>query len=453
MEDNPDLWRFLDKAGIRASLDTLGFESLPVQHLADPYAGLRGKVRFEKFATHYTAPIVDGRLVRPADRYPPALFESLVSGQHLDPRPTPRRTLVPALLARTLAEVHGAVAAAAGDPDRPDLVVAYSTKTNPMPEVITAIRDAGLLIETITADEVAHALRLGVSPDRIVVNGPAKFWPAWPLEAPVDALFADNPAEVSLMLERQRAGAPLSRVFGFRLRPAAVTSRFGLDVSDPAVRRVVIGALQDIDPGVPIGFHFHFSSGFLGTAGWWLLCATFLESVRSLCAEAGRTPDTIDLGGGWVPGDWSSFLAHHLPMLGRHIAQMFPSVTRLVLEPGGALVQEAMVLETRIIQLNRIHGRLEAICDGSGAELWDTGCARQLFLARQAPEVGPPELNVRRLGAGRDVLLGRLCMEDDILADGIALPPDLTVGDLIWVTDAGAYSCSRAYAFGSGAVA
>jgi diaminopimelate decarboxylase len=57
---------------------------------------------------------------------------------------------------------------------------------------------------------------------------------------------------------------------------------------------------------------------------------------------------------------------------------------------------------------------------------------------------------VAALGPGPDVVLGPLCMENDRLTDGVALPPELEVGDLVVICDAGAYDASMTYRFGRG---
>jgi len=47
-------------------------------------------------------------------------------------------------------------------------------------------------------------------------------------------------------------------------------------------------------------------------------------------------------------------------------------------------------------------------------------------------------------------VLGRICMEDDILSAGLELPDTLTIGDRLVICDAGAYERSMSYAFGRG---
>ncbi|HEX9930659.1 MAG TPA: hypothetical protein VGB02_19140 [Pyrinomonadaceae bacterium] len=54
------------------------------------------------------------------------------------------------------------------------------------------------------------------------------------------------------------------------------------------------------------------------------------------------------------------------------------------------------------------------------------------------------------LGRGKAHLLGRLCMEHDIVATNVELPEGVGVGDTLVFCDAGAYDRSMSYVFGRG---
>jgi diaminopimelate decarboxylase len=54
------------------------------------------------------------------------------------------------------------------------------------------------------------------------------------------------------------------------------------------------------------------------------------------------------------------------------------------------------------------------------------------------------------VGRGQHHLLGRLCMEHDIVATHVHLPEHSKPGDLLLFCDAGAYDKSMSYVFGYG---
>ena len=54
------------------------------------------------------------------------------------------------------------------------------------------------------------------------------------------------------------------------------------------------------------------------------------------------------------------------------------------------------------------------------------------------------------LGRGKTHLMGRLCMEHDIVAANVSLPEGTKAGDLLIFCDAGGYDRSMSYVFGRG---
>jgi diaminopimelate decarboxylase len=54
------------------------------------------------------------------------------------------------------------------------------------------------------------------------------------------------------------------------------------------------------------------------------------------------------------------------------------------------------------------------------------------------------------LGRGETQLMGRLCMEHDVVASNVALPAGTEVGDVLIFCDSGGYDRSMSYVFGRG---
>jgi diaminopimelate decarboxylase len=87
----------------------------------------------------------------------------------------------------------------------------------------------------------------------------------------------------------------------------------------------------------------------------------------------------------------------------------------------------------------------EAVVDGSIAELpmYFFYPHRILYQNTQSGDWKP-------LNRGKTKLLGRLCMEHDIVASNVELPENAQVGDILVFCDAGAYDRSMSYVFGRG---
>ncbi|MFM8551133.1 MAG: hypothetical protein ACKOCD_02295, partial [Nitrospiraceae bacterium] len=151
--------------------------------------------------------------------------------------------------------------------------------------------------------------------------------------------------------------------------------------------------------------------------------------------------------GGWHPDDWTDFLSRELPKLAEAARRHVPGIRRIILEPGKALSQPSMCLLTRVLEVRRSRTSAEVVIDGSIAELPDVRSHPHHVVS--LGQAGAPTL----WGSGRDRILGRLCMEFDILSDAVQIPRRLRAGDLIAYKNAGAYDASMAYSFGTGGAA
>ena len=294
--------------------------------------------------------------------------------------------------------------------------------------------------EAITQHEAAHAIDLGFAPRSIVLNGPAKWWPA-ARAGGYAAVFCDSLEEIAVLRRAVCRGAERVGCFGVRLRPATVQSRFGVDLSLPGAFAAVVRELRRLPRSQPIGFHFHQASSAIGVATWRYLASNFVAAARILGEHAGRRPAMLSFGGGWHPDDWDAFLRGELAELARYCGRELPGLERLILEPGKALAQRSMCLLMRVLE---VRGD-EAVVDGSVAELPDLASHPHRFVSRHSRTLAP-------WAAGTGRLLGRLCMEFDVVGHDLRLPRGLKPGELVAVLDAGAYDASMAYVFGRGLV-
>jgi len=292
--------------------------------------------------------------------------------------------------------------------------------------------------EAITQHEAAHAVGLGFAPRSIVLNGPAKWWPE-KRAGGYAAVFCDSLEEVAALRRAVCRGGERVGCFGVRLRPATVQSRFGVDLSVPGAFAALVRELRRLPSSQPIGFHFHQASSAIGVATWRYLARNFIAAARILGEHAGRPPAILSFGGGWHPDDWDAFLRGELGGLVRHCRRELPGLERLILEPGKALAQRSMCLLMRVLEVRRG----EAVVDASVAELPDLASHPHRYVSRRAGALAP-------WAAGSGRLLGRLCMEFDVVGHELRLPRGLRAGELVAVLDAGAYDASMAYVFGRG---
>jgi diaminopimelate decarboxylase len=197
-----------------------------------------------------------------------------------------------------------------------------------------------------------------------------------------------------------------------------------------------------------LGCHFHVQSSVIGTRNWWQAFESMLNEIARLSSESGRAVGCLDIGGGWDPADWDGFL-DRLPLAVRAIRAALPAVCELIIEPGKALAQTTGATVMSVLEVRRdLDGTVhEVVVDGSVAEVPQFYNYPHPVALRVAAE---QTSNWLPLGRGSARILGRLCMEKDIIATHLDIPRDVEAGDLIVVLDTGAYDRSTAYSFGLG---
>jgi diaminopimelate decarboxylase len=347
-------------------------------------------------------------------------------------------TPAPLFLEESTRQRWHALAAAAGATHRVRFPVrlAYSVKTNPDSRLITLAAACGFLAEVISSDEAIHARTLGFNSDQIIYNGPAKSWPGGPLKERSLAVFADSLDELWRLTKQDVRATYL----GPRVRLPGINSRFGIDVDEFANYRELIASMSRLPQEQAIGVHFHHAASDLGWRNWRRAAAAIVTWAAGLQSALTRPIRCLDLGGGWDPSDWSDALSPMLDAVTSLAANELPDLELLLLEPGKALSQPAFAVATEVLELRGGH---EVVVDASIAELPQAPIYPHRALRRSVSGIWKP----LETGTGR--VLGRLCMEGDVLVAGVAVD-DLREGERLAITDAGGYDRSMAYTFGRG---
>jgi diaminopimelate decarboxylase len=326
------------------------------------------------------------------------------------------------------------------------VVNAYSIKTDPDDRLVRLAFEHGFFAEAISIPEVKKALDIGFAADQIILNGPAKWWRAIELEDHTfKCVFCDSLDEFALVVKRIENGELKTETLGIRLRTPGTISRFGVPVDTPKALESIITAVKKIPAGIKTGIHFHMASSNIGVGSWWQLFRSMLGWARTIESLSGRVIETLDIGGGWFPEDIDMSKENNLRTGIPLIAEALPNVGQVICEPGKALAQPSMALATRILEVRELDGHRDVVVDSSIAELPMHFFYPHRILS-QVNGSGP----WTALGRGKARLLGRLCMEHDIVAANIDLPKSARAGDLLVICDAGAYDRSMSYVFGRG---
>jgi diaminopimelate decarboxylase len=328
-----------------------------------------------------------------------------------------------------------------------EVVSGYSIKTNPDERLMKLALDNSFLAEAISLLEVQKALEIGFRPDQVILNGPGKWWPEglMPKER-MHAVFCDSVADLDRAVTAMEAGEMSAANVGIRIRTPNMVSRFGIPLDSPVTFGKLVAAVKRLPTDTAFGVHFHMASANIGVAQWWHLFESILKWCRSIEKLTGRTIEILDMGGGWFPDDWHTEDNSKFARAVEMVKAMLPQVRQIVSEPGKAMAQPSMALAMRILEIQEHEQEyVEAVVDASIAEL-----PMYFFyphrMLRKCGRTGA----LQPLGRGKTHLMGRLCMEHDIVAANVQLPEGTRAGDLLIFCDAGGYDRSMSYVFGCG---
>jgi len=328
----------------------------------------------------------------------------------------------------------------------PRTSIGYSYKTNYTPLLCRLADQEGCYAEVVSKMEYDLALRLGVSAERILFNGPLKA-----PEELEEALLAgalvnlDSATELDVVeaLARRRPDARLR--IGVRCEFSLEeehASRFGI-ASEGDELPSVLARLRAIPRCDVQGLHCHFSA-HRGLESFRARAEKLVELARKHFPEA--PPAVLDVGGGFfgsMPealrrqfgGSVPSF-SDYAEAVASVLVAAFPEAEgpELVLEPGVAVVADAMDFVCRVAALKRLGGRQLAVATGSVQNVKASPHAVTL----------PLRIVRDRAGGGGAVLPGPVaitgytCMESDVLHPGH--PGELRVGDFLVFQHVGAYT-------------
>lgn len=344
----------------------------------------------------------------------------------------------------------------------------YSYKTNPVPGVLKMIHARGVGAEAASPYELWLALELGVPPERIVFDGPAKTPEAVALaiDRGVGLINLNGREEIALVAalsrargKRQRVGirvvAPgrLGGQFGERIETGAALAAFReakacreLDVV--AVHSHANGELatrDDLDAFVmPLLAFADTLRDALGLSieildvGGNLACRTvsrLSSQARRMAVTFGREPaprplaDVLSI---------DTYVARVIGLVEAHYGALGLACPRVFVEPGRAMTGDAQMLLCRVLSV-----RAE---DESGLT-WAV-----LDAGINVAEPVPNEFHQLFAVKARDVstrlyrLTGPSCTFADQLYPAWRLP-ELAAGDALAIMDAGAYFVPYATCF------
>ncbi|WP_189861286.1 diaminopimelate decarboxylase [Streptomyces poonensis] len=338
---------------------------------------------------------------------------------------------------------------------------AFAVKATPLVPVLRLLREAGIGAEVASPGELALARAAGITPDRTVLDSPAKT-PAELREALAlgIAVNADNPQELDRVDALVRS-APTRSPLGIRVNPqvgggsigatstATATSKFGVALRDEGAREWVVQAYTER----PWLTRLHAHTGSQGIP--LSLMVRGVAETYALAEEINRRVgrrqvDTVDIGGG-LPVNFTSdettpTYARYARLLAEAVPGLFDGRYGLVTEFGRSLLAKHGTVVARVEYTKRSGGRPIAVTHAGvqvatrtvyAPDSWPLRIAA--YDAKGHPKSGPATV--------QDIA-GPACFSGDLLAEGRTLPL-LEQDDYVAALDTGAYYFAHHYAYNS----
>ncbi len=313
----------------------------------------------------------------------------------------------------------------------PRVDVHYAVKANGHKGVLNVLRNAGCNFDVASYSEVQYLLSIGVDATKLIYSNPVKLEQdiVRAYNVGVEWFVYDSDAEIKKLARY----APESDVV---LRIAVpnnsalykLSSKFGADPKH-AIRLLHKAKKLGLNP---TGLTFNAGSHTLGAADF-IQAINLSKKVFKEAKKEGVKLETLDIGGGYPPlGDENVDSEKILEEIYESLDEAFPkdSGVELIAEPGRFLVKDAGILITRVIG--------KAIRDKVTWYYLDDGVTNSLsdihFSGWKFDYV------VSRRGTKKlSVLAGPTCDSYDVISKEEWLP-EMEIGDLLMVPQAGAYT-------------
>lgn len=328
----------------------------------------------------------------------------------------------------------------------PKVTFGWSYKTNYLKAICSILHQEGAIAELVSKMEYEKAKGLGIPGSQIIFNGPHK--PFDTLEAAVkdgvtinidhldelDDLIAiakriDQPVQVGLRLNLDAGIQPCWSRFGFNLESGQAMA---------AVERMVASGQLRL-----AGLHCHIGTYILDPQAYARQIEKMVQFGYEVEDRFGWRMEYLDIGGGLPSRNRLEGTYHAaevmIPAMDEYAdaicdalwQHLKPGHTpRLILEAGRAIVDEAGTLITTVRASKRLPNGTPAYVLDAGINLLFTSFWYRFDISLAQPISGARETSV---------LYGPMCMNIDVVDDGIALPP-LTRGDRLVVSTVGAYN-------------
>jgi diaminopimelate decarboxylase len=324
----------------------------------------------------------------------------------------------------------------------------YALKANSSLAVVRLLQSLGSHADANSLGEVDVSLRCGYRPDQIVFTGVGKS--AAEIDRAVTlgllAINVESPGELNRIDQRAVAQGVTARV-ALRVNPdidakshphistGLRANKFGVPIGEaPALFREMAAR-----PGLqPVGAHVHIGSQITTLDPLTRAADAVVTLARDLRSE-GVELQHLDMGGGLGISYDGGPVADPAEYVRALVAATRGSGLKVAIEPGRVLVGPAGVLLATVVDVKHFPGAKTFIVLDAGMN--------ELMRPALYNAFHRIEPLVRREGVSAPVdIVGPICESTDAYARDRLFPP-VEVGDLVVVSDVGAYGAAMGHTY------
>ncbi|MFG2939705.1 type III PLP-dependent enzyme [Streptomyces sp. NPDC048282] len=345
----------------------------------------------------------------------------------------------------------------------------YSLKANPHPAVLAQLAALGCDAEVSSPGELDAAIQAGFPSGRILYTGPGKRDEdvLRALSAGVRRFSVDSPyalAQLDRFVRTEHGAVSALLRVNPPVPPAdaglAMTggpSQFGADLSWVLAQPHLFESREHVELA---GLHLYMGSNLTREEALLAVFRYGLEVLEQVEKVMGRRLPVVDLGGGFgapyaVHGElprFDSLKSRLSALLEENLPDWPGGERRIVFESGRYLTAGCGSLLTRVLDVKRSHGRRVVVLDAGVNHLGGmSGLGAEDPIEPQfrvGAEPGEPAGRVRAVAQEkpeRTIVAGPLCHPLDVWTRDGCLP-DVSVGDIVTVSNVGAYGLHSALA-------
>ncbi|OGU74788.1 MAG: diaminopimelate decarboxylase [Ignavibacteria bacterium RBG_16_34_14] len=332
----------------------------------------------------------------------------------------------------------------------PNVQFAWSYKTNYLDAVCSIFHQENSWAEVVSEFEYNKARKLGVKGSNIIFNGPYKSKPALLKAIKEEArIHIDHFDELYDLIELSETNGQKAKVairVNMDVGVYPKWDRFGFNYENgeawQAIRRILSSKNLHL-----IGLHTHIGTYIMSAEAYRVAASKLAALAKSIRQEYNILLEYIDMGGGF---------ASHNTLIGQYLPaeEVIPSLEQfadaiasglfelpykgeelpmLILETGRILVDDAGSLITTVIANKRLS-------DGRRAVIVDAGVNLLFTSFWYKHKITPAQEN--GFHTEDTTIYGPLCMNIDVIREGILLPP-LKRGEQLVIDYTGAYNNSQ----------